>query len=81
MTFRDVMKSSIRSSRTRIASSAASNSSVSSRVTSRVVSSMDSSVYSSVSTRRARMLCQSSGESVESRPLRLREDARADGPH
>ena len=36
-------------------------------VASRVGSSMDSSVYSSVSTRRARMLCQSSGKSFESR--------------
>ena len=58
---------------------------MSSRVASRVVSSMgssiDSSVYSSVSTSRARMLCQSSGKSVEGRQPRLREDARADGPH
>ena len=54
---------------------------MSSRVASRVVSSMDSSVDSSVSTRRARMLCQSSGKSVESRQMRLREDASADGPH
>ena len=41
------------------------------RIASRVVSSMASSVYSSVSTRRARMLCQSSGESVEGRQPRL----------
>ena len=50
-------------------------------VASRVVASMASSVYSSVSTLRARMLCQSSGKSVECRKPRLREDARADSPH
>ena len=54
---------------------------MSSRVATRVASSMDSSVYSSASTRRARMMCQSCGKSVESRQTRLREDARADGPH
>ena len=72
---------------TRIATSVASSSSVCSRVASRVVSSldlsssMDSRVYSSVSARRARMLSQSSGKSIESRQPGLREDARADGPH
>ena len=69
------------SAATRLATRIASSSSVSSRVASRVVSSMASSVYSSVSTRRARMLCHGSGWSVESRQMRLQEDARADCPH
>ena len=64
----------------RTASSVASSSSVSSRVVSRVVSSMAESKESSVLTRRARMLCQRSGKSVECRQMRLREDARANCP-
>ena len=44
----------------------------------RIATRTTSSMASSVSTRRARMLCHSSGGPVECRQTRLHEDARAD---